>query len=257
MTLNQAIVSGALQGITEFFPISSNGHLVILHNLFNIEEPQLAFDIFLHLGTLLSIFLFFWTDIVGLAKRENRPMLLFIVVGSIPTAIIGISFKDAVEKTFAMPMVAGYMLMITGLWLILASVIGRRNNSDGKGLTVSKSVAIGIAQGAAIMPGLSRSGLTIGTGMMAGLERQVAFKFSFLLAIPAITGAGILKVKDIYRAILGKETLAFVIGAFTAAIVGLVVIRALLGVVKANRLYIFGIYCIVISSLVISGVLRR
>lgn len=257
MSIYQAIISGVVQGITEFFPISSEGHLVILHSLFNIKEPQLAFDVFLHFGTLLAILIFFRRDITGLARRENRKMLLFIAAGSVPTAIIGLSFKDAVEKTLAMPVIAGYMLIITGLSLILPSALKHIYNNNGKALTVAKSVVIGIAQGAAIMPGLSRSGLTIATGIMTGLERQAAFRFSFLLAIPAIAGAAILKAKDIYRAVLREEAFVFLVGALTAAIVGLVVIRALLGVVKANRLYMFGIYCLIAGALVISGILRK
>ena len=195
MGIFQAIIFGIVQGITEFFPISSSGHLVILQALMGLKEPQLAFDIFLHLGTLLSILIFFRKDILRLFGEDKR-LFLLLVIASIPTFIIGFLFKDTVERFFAMPKVVGSMLGLTGAWLVLASLYTKRQPVK-KGPGILNSILIGIAQGVAIMPGISRSGATIATGILTGLDRELSFKFSFLLAIPAILGASILKAHEI------------------------------------------------------------
>ena len=244
MSLAQAVISGAVQGITEFFPISSSGHLVILHSLFRVNEPQLAFDIFLHIGTLGSIFIFFWHDIVSLFGKNKR-LLLAIIIASIPTFIIGFFFKDSIERLFGMPKVVGWMLIVTGVWLTAATIYSARsvkrwpNGSPG----VISSLLVGIAQGIAIIPGISRSGATIATGILAGLSREEAFRFAFLLSIPAVVGASLLKAYKIGASLAATDALQFAAGAITALIVGVVSIKILLNVVKGNRLYLFGIYC--------------
>jgi undecaprenyl-diphosphatase len=244
MSLAQAVISGAVQGITEFFPISSSGHLVILHSLFRIQEPQFAFDIFLHIGTLGSIFIFFWPDIVGLFGKNKR-LLLPIIIASIPTFIIGFFFKESVERFFGMPKVVGWMLIVTGAWLTAATIYSARsvkrwpNGSPG----VMSSLLVGIAQGIAIMPGISRSGATIATGILAGLSREEAFRFAFLISIPAVSGASLLKAHKIGASLVASDAAQFAAGALTALVVGVLSIKVLLNAVKGNKLYLFGIYC--------------
>lgn len=242
MTIYQAIILGIIQGITEFFPVSSSGHLVIFQALFGIEEPMLTFDIILHLGTLVSIAIFFHKDILDLFEKD-RKTLLYLVIASIPTFIIALLFKDTVEKFFGMPGHVGFMLILTGAWLIFVTFFSKKNtreNSPG----VVNSVLIGIAQGIAIMPGISRSGATIGAGLLAGLKRETAFKFSFLLAIPAIAGACLFKAHKIALVTTRPEALCFLAGGIAAAITGLLTLKILLQLVMNNRLHLFGIYCI-------------
>jgi len=245
MTLIQAIVLGAIQGVTEFFPVSSSGHLVIFQALFGLKEPQLAFDIFLHLGTLVSVLIFFRKDIIGFFSGGKK-LLFYIVVASIPTFIIGFLFKDAVERFCGMPKLVALMLGVTGAWLILVSLKAKKNKLK-KDLGILNSIVIGIAQGIAIMPGISRSGATIGAGYLAGLDKEFSVKFSFLLAIPAILGASVLKVHKIGQGITGSDTIVFLAGGITAMLVGIMSIKVLLKIVKNDKLYIFGLYCILMS----------
>ena len=252
MTIIQAVISGIVQGITEFFPISSSGHLVILHNLFGLKRDLLAFDVFLHFGTILSVVLFFRRDISRMLQKDMR-LLKFIVIASIPTILIGMIFKDIAESFFSMPLVVGSSLIITGLFLLFASIfaiywkIVRRPRPLG----VKNSIAIGIAQGISVLPGISRSGATIGTALIAGLDEAEALKFSFLLSIPAVLGANMLKVRQIYGNLVSGDTAAFLAGAIAAAVTGFLVIKALFGILRKNLFFLFGIYCISIGAAVV------
>jgi undecaprenyl-diphosphatase len=251
MSIFQAVILGVVQGITEFFPISSSGHLVIFQGLFGIKEPMLAFDIFLHLGTVISILIFFYKDILALFGKE-RKMLLFLVIASVPTFIIALLFKHAVEKAFGEPRFVGFMLMVTGIWLFIAVALSAYYNKRGwkKEPGFVNSIIIGIAQGIAIFPGISRTGATIATGMISGLEKEKAFRFAFLLAIPAILGASLFKIKEITGGITHRETLFFLAGGLAAMVTGLAAIKILLGLIRKDRFYIFGIYCIIVGALV-------
>lgn len=247
----EALILGVVQGLTEFFPISSSGHLVLLQALFGMKEPQLAFDVFLHLGTLCSILIYFRRDILWLFGKD-RKTLIFIVAASVPTFIIGFTFKDAVERFFAMPRIVGCMMLATGALLIATSVYTRfRKAGTERKLGIGNAVMIGIAQGAAVIPGISRSGATIGTGILAGLNHHTAFRFSFLLAVPAILGATLLKAVKIGASLRGPEALSFIAGGVAAMVVGLFAIDVLLRLVRDNKLYLFGIYCILAGTAVI------
>ena len=249
MTIIQAVISGLVQGVTEFFPVSSSGHLVLLHNIFGFKRPMLAFDLFLHLGTILSVVIFFRRDISQMLRKGTR-LLKFIVIASIPTFIIGLIFKDVAENFFSMPSVVGFSLIMTGIFLLFASIraihwkIIRRQRPLG----VKNSIAIGIAQGISVLPGISRSGATIGTALITGLDETEALKFSFLLSIPAVLGANILKVRHIYGNLVSGDTAAFLVGAIVAAVTGFLVIKALFGILRKNLFFLFGIYCILIGA---------
>ncbi len=252
MTIPQAILLGIIQGVTEFFPVSSSGHLVIFQSLFGLNEPQLEFDIFLHLGTLVSILIFFRQDILQLFTKDKR-LFVLLIVASLPTFIIGLLFKDILERLFSMPKVVGCMLGLTGAWIILGSIVNNYliGRGTGKKLGVMNSVLIGIAQGVAIIPGVSRSGSTIASGMLLGLDKESAFKVSFLLAIPAILGASVFKAGKIGASLSGGDMTYFLIGGITAMLVGLASVKLLLKVIRNNQLYLFGIYCILASLIVI------
>ena len=252
MTILQAVISGIVQGVTEFFPISSSGHLVRLHSLFGFKREMLAFDVFLHFGTILSVVVFFRRDISQMLQKDMR-LLKFIAIASVPTFIIGMIFKGVAEKFFSMPLVVGSSLILTGLFLLLASVwaiywkIVRRSRP----LEAKSSIAIGIAQGISVLPGISRSGATIGTALIAGLDEAEALKFSFLLSIPAVLGANMLKVRQIYGNLVSGDTAAFLAGAIAAAVTGFLVIKALFGIVRKNLFFLFGIYCMLIGAAVV------
>lgn len=252
MTITQAIISGAIQGITEFFPVSSSGHLVILHTIFGIKEPMLAFDIFLHLGTVLSVLIFFHKDIIHILQRDRR-LLKLLIIASIPTFLIGVLLKDKAETLFAMPIIVGYSLFATGIFLLLASLAAIYNKiaRRSKPLGTIGSAIIGAAQGISVLPGISRSGATIGTALILGLNEAEALKFSFLLSIPAILGANMLKARQICGNLISVDTLVFMAGGVVAAATGIIAIKFMFGILRKNLFFLFGIYCMLIGAAVV------
>ena len=253
MSIYQAIISGIVQGVTEFFPISSSGHLVILHEIFGLKETQVAFDVFLHLGTILAVAIFFWKDILELFVK-NRRLLWIILVGSIPAFLIGILFKDRIEELFGAPRVVGYMLIVTGVWIGAGSIavfLRKKAAMPAARTGFFNAVIIGIAQGIAIMPGISRSGSTISTGLILGLEPEAAARFSFLLSIPAVLGACVLKAAKIGSGIFGPESLYYILGALAAFAAGLVAIKTLLQLITRRLFFIFAVYCVAAGMVVL------
>ncbi|MFH0839171.1 MAG: undecaprenyl-diphosphate phosphatase [Candidatus Omnitrophota bacterium] len=250
MTIVEAFISGCIQGIAEFFPISSSGHLVLLHHLFGIDKPHVTFDVLLHVGTLCSIFIFFRTDIIKMFTTQKK-LALTIIIGSIPTAIIGFIYKDTIEALFVKPRIVGFMFLLTALFLLLAAArekffpsTSARNTTGKTGKIPSflAALVIGTVQGIAIIPGLSRSGATISTGILAGVEREMAVTFSFLLAIPAILGASLLKFSEPISENI--ELLPAAVGFLSAFMLGLASLKILRRAVIKSKLYIFALYCI-------------
>lgn len=262
MNTVEAIVLGAIQGLTEFLPVSSSGHLVLFQNLFGLKEPELLFDICLHVGTLSAVVIVFFREIVDMLSAliqiparmkkaggfirlcqadASIRMALLIVVGSIPTAVIGLFFKEITDQLFGSLAVVGGMLLVTGtiLWLT------RRIRGDGRPLrqtTFKDALIIGIVQGLAILPGISRSGSTISTALFLGVDRKVAGRYSFLLSIPAIVGALALGLDtpELQTAIpLGT----IIAGSVVSALVGWFALVVLLRVVDRGQLHRFAPYC--------------
>ena len=192
MSYTEAIISGIVQGLTEFLPVSSSGHLVVLHHFFGYNQPQFTFDIFLHIGTLFAVLVYFRRDIIDMLKRRPR-LLMYVILATIPTALIGFLFIDLVEGLFQNIKLVGLMLFVTAGFLFIADKVSASKSNTGK-LSVVKAIGIGVIQGLAIAPGISRSGLTISSGILFGLDKNEAIRFSFLLAIPAILGALILQI---------------------------------------------------------------
>lgn len=250
MTVAQAVLLGAIQGLTEFFPVSSSGHLAILQAVFGLRE-MVAFDVFLHLGTLGAIGIYFARDIARLFTTD-RSTLRLLALASVPTFIAGFFCKDAVEALFTAPRTVGAMLVVTGVVLGAATWYGRRAARAGRTREPGplSAFAVGVAQGIAIVPGISRSGATIAAGIFAGFEREKAFRFAFLLSIPAVGGATLLKAAKIGAALVGPDAPAFLAGGAVALAVSLATIGVLRRVVVADRLYLFGIYCIIAGCLV-------
>ncbi len=243
MTLFDAIISGIVQGITEFLPISSSGHLVILHRLIGLKEPQIFFDIFLHMGTLLAILIVFWEDIVYILTAERR-MLFYILLATFSTAIFVLIFRHRIESAFTNVKFVGSMLILTGFWLFLGNFV----RFGSRGFRGFKVVLIGLVQGISAIPGISRSGATISTSLFLGLDVKHSARFSFLLSVPAVIGAFVLKIKDLDFSDFGGRYLA---GLIISCIVGVFSLKLLLKVLYKNRLHLFGVYCIALGILVV------
>ncbi len=264
-----------MQGVAEFLPISSSGHLVILQVLFGMKEPQVLLDVMLHIGTLAAILVVFRRDIYELALAAARiakcrrigdtaaeRMLIALVAGSIPTAIIGILFKDQFERLFSSMIAAGVGLLITGCLLALTAWTAREaavRTTDGSGgVGLRQAFIIGISQGVAIVPGISRSGSTIATALLLGVPRETAASFSFLLSVPAVGGALLLELKDYASAGTHASMPAAVLGAVVAAGVGIAALLLLLKIVKQGKISYFAYYCWFIGIFAIAvGILKR
>jgi len=246
MTFLETVISGVVQGVAEFLPISSSGHLVILHKLTGSTEPEVFFDIFLHLGTLVAIFIVFGRDIAEAVTVKKKTGFL-VLLGSAVTFIIVMFFIKNIEAAFSSVKTVGLMLIISGMWLIAGNFI----RFGTEGMTVSKAAIIGLAQGIAALPGISRSGATISTGLFLGLDSQSAARFSFLLSIPAILGAFVFKIKDAGFDLSGINVNYF-IGFFISCIVGILSLKLLLKALYRNRFHWFGVYCILVGIVVLA-----
>ena len=251
MNLIDAILLGILQGATEFLPVSSSGHLVLAQHLIDgFEQPGVLFDVLLHVGTMVAVIIYFRRDLIGLVtslwRRDEQAamqkrMLVLLVVGSIPTAIIGLLFKDFFVGLFGRPDVVCIMLLVTGSLLWLAERL-RNIVASNQQMSYADAILVGIVQGCAIIPGISRSGATIATLLLRGIDGETAARFSFLLALPAIFGAALLSVKDLDK-ISDETVFAYIVGTLASLVIGLVCIHLLLEVIRRRRLHWFAIYC--------------
>ena len=254
------VVLGAVQGLTEFLPISSSGHLVLFQRLLGVDAPGVLLEALLHWGTLAAVVLVFRSDIAFLARSltlkgtiEGRKEVGLIAAGSIPIAVLGLLLRSSMGGLFASLPILGASFLVTGLLLAVTGIVHRRAERNQACFT--DAVVVGVAQAAALLPGLSRSGVTISAGLFAGLTPRRAARFSFLLAIPALAGAGAVNLWDAVRAgNAATPWLGLAVGTITAFVVGLLAIRALLALVSRGRLWVFSIYCIALGILVLAGV---
>lgn len=247
MTLHEAVIAGVIQGIAEFLPISSSAHLVLLHHYFGHKEAQLLFDIFLHIGSLLAICVYFRKDIIAIFKKEKK-LLLLVIIGCIPTGVIGVLFKSFFKQAFVNIKLVGAMLLLNAFLLFSADLVTRLRKKEWSGLKFWKALVIGTAQGAAILPGLSRSGVTISAALLSNVKKMDAIKYSFLLAIPAILGALAFELKDV-GSFSGISVGGTITGTLIAFLVGLVAIYCLIKSLLKDKLFLFGIYCFIIGSI--------
>ncbi|MBU3958544.1 MAG: undecaprenyl-diphosphate phosphatase [Candidatus Omnitrophica bacterium] len=232
------ILLGIIQGTTEFLPVSSSGHLVILQNLFGITGNEIAVSIILHLATTLALIVFFFKDIVGLLR--NLRLLVLILTVTVITGGIGILGKDFFEKLFHLPKFIAGTLVITGIILILSRrfMQGRRNT-----LTLKDAFLLGLSQGFAIIPGISRSGITLCALLFRKMDRESSFRLSFLASIPVVLGAAILEAREIDFA-LGLESGKLILAFMVAFLVGIISLRILKIILEKAKLHYFGYYCI-------------
>jgi|TARA_Y100000310_G_scaffold133156_1_gene132083 undecaprenyl-diphosphatase len=247
-----ATILGALQGVTEFLPISSSGHLVLMEELLKVSQPGLVFEVTVHMGTLMSILTVFWQDLKNLlsdlSTRENRMMIIYIILATIPIAVVGLVFKPEIEQSFHNLQLVGLSLLVTATALIVTKWVGKEQTEvDGK-----RAIIIGIAQSLALIPGISRSGITIASGLIAGLKRREAARFSFLIAIPALIGSGLLTLPDLaLSGANGIPAMVLLTGLVTSFVVGIIVLKLLLGILEKGRLYYFGFYCLIVGGIVL------
>ncbi len=251
MSLLESIFSGILQGITEFLPVSSSGHLVLLHDIFGIKESTLCFDILLHLATLLAVIIYFSGDIADLFRKRDYKLIGFLITGTIPAVFAGFFLEDFFDSFFSKPSRVGYMFFITAAFLISAEFSLRVNRKTGsEKIDFLRSILIGFAQALALIPGISRSGTTISTSLLCGIPKKEAFNFSFLLSIPVILGAAIYKMLTADpNTFLNGNWLIYFAGMLTAFLSGMICLKLLWWFVKTSRLYIFAVYCIFLGTI--------
>lgn len=282
MSILQGIIMGIIQGLTEFLPVSSSGHLALFKLLFNVNtETGLVFDVLLHVGTLVAICIAFHEDIlqlitegfgllfdliknlgifffnlfnkdskkeyVGALKAPYRRFVMLIIVATIPTGIIGFIGKDFVERAQQGLIVPGICLIITAVLLYIADHAESGDN-DEVNTSYFKAGGIGIAQGLATLPGLSRSGTTIAACLLCGFKKEFAVKFSFIMSIPAVLGAAVLELKDIGDSAVAASSIpAYVLGTAASAVVGYICIKTMLVLVKKQKFLFFSIYCLIVG----------
>lgn len=256
----KTIILGIIQGLTEFLPVSSSGHLVLSQHFLNkhISNENISLEVFLHLGSLLAVLIYYRKDILTLfyslfkwnktkETQNNHRIILFLIISTVATGIIGISFKESFEHLFNQPILVSIFLFITGIILIFSDKL-KHTVKRIEELNYKKSVLIGLGQAIAILPGISRSGTTIVFSIFAGLKREEAAKFSFLLSIPAILGANILEFNNILN-LDSSLLITYCIGLLSALISGLLVIKLLLKLINNSKLKYFAYYCFAVSGL--------
>ena len=248
MSLIQAIILGIVQGLTEFLPISSSGHLVLVQALLGFSEPLVEFDVILHIGTLFAVFFFFYKKIIALRWQE----LWIIGIGTIPAVLVGFLLKDAIESVFASALSAAVAVLFTaGLNFYTHHLLNRKvetsNEIDSVAkISTKKALFIGLLQAAAITPGISRSGSTVWAGVFSKLDRQTAFEYSFLLSIPAILGAVVLQLAD-GISMAAVPLSAILAGLITAFGFGFFSLRLLQFMIRKANFAIFGWYCLIVG----------
>jgi undecaprenyl-diphosphatase len=250
MSVFESIILGIVQGLTEFLPVSSSGHLVLLQNIFGIEGPQLFFDTMLHLGTLVAVIVVMWKNIVDLFKNFFSKFTLYLIVATIPAIVVGFLFKDFFEDAFSGKYL-GYGFLFTAIVLSVAEVLAT-TVSKRKELGFGSALAMGIMQAVAIFPGASRAGSTIAGGLAFGVDRKRVASFSFLMSIPIILGSVVLQGIEIIREPgITIEWLPTAIGTICAGLAGYFAVRFMLALIAKRRLFGFAIYVAILGIFVL------
>ena len=275
MNVIVAIFLGIVQGITEFLPVSSSGHLVIFKSLLNAQsDDSVLFETLVHFGTLCAVIAIYWPDVMKLVRfciqparwratssspddKNTAKLLLLIILASVPTALLGFYFHDLFKSLFLNPVAAGIALLLTGI-ILLCTLLARPAINEYSHISWFKGLLIGIMQGLSITPGISRSGSTIAVGMYLGIDRTTAANLSFLMAVPAIGGAMLYEGKELFK---GQTDLGFTsaAGGFIASFIsGYIALRFLLSIVRKGKLHYFSYYCFALGlfAILTFGILR-
>lgn len=265
MTIIQAGILGLIQGLTEFIPISSSGHLVLAHSALGVSETGLTFDVALHLGTLIALILFFWKDLLELArglftKTEKSRLAWLLVVATVPAVIVGVLLESAAESAFRSPLLVAINLAAFGLVMLAAENYALRIQHKTKLEKIHRNQALtmGFAQALAVVPGVSRSGSTITAGLFTGMDRVAATRFSFLLGVPIIAGAAAkVLLGGAALSQIGSEPGVFIVGILTAFLAGLWAIKFLLNYLAKHSLAVFAYYRLGLAAVVCLVLLFR
>ncbi len=250
MTFFQSVVLGIIQGLTEFLPISSSGHLVFAQKVFNIKEA-LTFDVLVHLGTLVAVVAVFQEDIISILKRPWQRLTLLIIVATIPTVVLGIAFKDFFENLFESGKTLGVEFIATGLIIWFADRVKEKQKGIDE-ISYTDAAFVGLMQGIAILPAISRSGLTIAGALFRGINRETAARFSFLVSIPAIAGAALLDLKELVTQGLPPGMgLPYLAGPLAAAVSGYLAIKFMIRILQIGSIKGFAYYVWALGALVI------
>jgi len=246
--LIKAVILGIIQGVTEFLPVSSTAHLVITPWIFGWsgELNSLSFDIAVHIGTLISLLFCFWKDWIEIFFRD-RKMLFYLIIGTIPAGVAGVAFHDLIESSLRNPLIIVFTLVTVGFLMLYAEKAGKRQRGS---VTLSDAVVIGVAQAIALIPGVSRSGITITAGLFRDLKRDYAARFSFLLSTPAIAGAAFLDFHKSLKAGYSHDYSIFILGVISATITGILAIKFLLSFLKKYPLNLFVYYRWLLASVI-------
>ena len=282
MSLLEAILMGIIQGVTEFLPVSSSGHLALFKILFSVEDVGLLFDVILHLGTLIAIFAVYYKDIwkmivagfsiigdvcknIGIFFKNithktkggyhhvicngYRKFAMLVIVSTIPTGVIGVLASDLIEQASKLLIVPGICLIMTAILLLLADHC-KGGEKMPKQVTYSNAFIIGIAQGVATLPGLSRSGTTITACLLSGFNRKFAVKYSFIMSIPAVLGSLVFELSDLTAvSFTSTEIMYYMVGMVVAAVVGYICIKTMLYVVRQKKFTGFAVYCLIVGAI--------
>jgi undecaprenyl-diphosphatase len=268
MSIFTALILGIVQGLTEFLPVSSSGHLVLLQKIFGITEPTLFFDTMVHVGTLAAVFAVLWKDIWAILRKLWQPLTAYIILATIPAVVFALLFNKTIKAAFESGKFLGLAFLLTSALLVFAELLVRRaNRSEGglkkaDGMNWLDALIIGIFQAVAIIPGISRSGATLSGALSRKLERDFAARFSFLLSIPAILGALLMQIKSLVKpgataeaaastGTAGIEAWAIIAGTLSAAIVGFFAVKLMLKIVREKSLWGFAIYTGILGLLVL------
>lgn len=268
MSIIEAIFLGIIQGLTEFLPVSSSGHLVLFSHLLEVKEPSIVFEVLVHVGTLIAVVVVFWKEIAILitsffkllSKPSEAPrlcrtdpgcrLLSAVICATLPVVVFALLFKDKIEALYMSPLFVGFMLIITGTILFVTDRL-RVKRKDLEYITMLDALIIGVGQAVAVLPGISRSGTTIGVGLARGLTRESAARFSFLLTIPAILGALVFAIGDLVNGAVTISIGAIIAGLLASAITGYLAIHLLLELVKRGKLIWFSYYTWAVGILVV------
>ncbi len=255
MQILEAIVLGLIQGLTEFLPVSSSGHLVLFQNLFGIHEATQAFTILLHVATLIAVFIYYWKDIWALICHPFQRTTALLIAGTIPTVIIALLFNDTFDAIFGAGKFIGFNFIFTGFILLYADS-RKEGRKKIRNMSIFDSLIVGVLQGVAILPAVSRSGMTISACLARKVDRENAARFSFLLSIPAILGGMVLTIKDM---ITGDVVLTeafgvmpMIAGFVTAAVSGYFAIRFMVDIIKKGKLKWFSVYVFILGGVLIA-----
>ncbi len=255
MSLWEASLLGLIQGLTEFLPVSSSGHLVIFQDLLGLDEPGVTLEVLLHFGTLFSVLWVFGKDFLALlnlrADRKQRYFVFMLIIGLTVTGVIGLLFNNYIGLFFKSTLLVGFMLLVTGGILMLLTIIpiGEKRVAD---MEVKDAFWIGLLQGFAVIPGISRSGSTIMAALWRGLDRETAVKYSFMLAAPVIFGATLLELREMI--VFGIERAMifnYLVGGLVAFLAGVAAIKVFIRLLSRQKFHYFAYYCWAVGGLVI------